>query len=166
MTCAKDRLPPVLSFLYDDLLMPVRCLVVVLALSVSAAACKGNPSPTSPSLNVPFSITELRVGSGAEATTGRSVTVNYTGWLYDTAAVNNKGRQFDSSLDAGRTPLAVTLGAGRVIPGFERGIIGMRTGGQRRVIIPPDLAYGSAGSSGVIPPNATLIFEIELLTVQ
>ena len=145
--------------------MAFRTSLAVLLLAAAAAGCKGNSTPTSPSVNVPFTTSDLRVGTGTEATNGRTATVNYTGWLYDTAAVNNKGRQFDTSV--GRTPFSFVLGANRVIPGFERGVLGMRIGGQRRVIIPPDLAYGSTGSGdGTIPANATLIFEVELLDVQ
>jgi FKBP-type peptidyl-prolyl cis-trans isomerase len=131
-----------------------------------AAACGGD-SGTSPSIlpGAPYSQTDIRVGTGAEATAGRRVTVNYTGWLYDPAAAQNKGQQFDSSLGPGRTPFMLTVGGGQVIRGFDMGVTGMRVGGARRLVIPPDLAYGSAGSSGVIPPNATLVFDIELLDV-
>jgi FKBP-type peptidyl-prolyl cis-trans isomerase FkpA len=93
------------------------------------------------------------------------VTVNYTGWIYDPARAENKGQQFDSSVGAGRQPFNFPLGTGAVIRGFDQGVIGMKVGGLRRVTIPPDLAYGSAGSGGVIPPNATLVFDIELLEV-
>lgn len=103
------------------------------------------------------------MGSGAEAATGREVTVNYTGWLYDPAAAGNKGLQFDTSI--GRGPFSFTIGAGGVIRGWEQGVPGMRVGGRRRLVIPPDLAYGSRGRDP-IPPNATLIFEIELLGVS
>ena len=138
-------------------------VVIVLALAVSG--CSGD-SPTSPSTtNLPFSTVDLRVGTGAEATTGRPVTVNYTGWLYNAAGTDNKGTLFDSSLAAGRTPLDFTIGANNIIPGFSQGTMGMKVGGLRRVIMPPSLAYGSQGSQS-IPPNATLIFEIELLAVR
>ena len=140
-------------------------VLFVSALVVSGCSSEdGNSAPTSPSVNVPFSTTDLRVGTGAEATLGRRVTVNYTGWLYSTSAADNKGAMFDSSLGPGRTPYVFTVGTG-VIEGFSQGTIGMRVGGQRRVIIPPSLGYGSQGS-GPIPPNATLIFELELLAVQ
>ena len=137
-----------------------------MALVVSGCSSgDGNGTPTSPSVNVPFSTTDLRVGTGAEATPGRTVAVDYTGWLYSTSAADNKGTMFDSSRNPGRTPFVFTVGAG-VIPGFSQGTIGMRVGGQRRVIIPPNLGYGSQGSAPAIPPNATLIFELELLAVQ
>jgi FKBP-type peptidyl-prolyl cis-trans isomerase len=131
-----------------------------------AVACGGD-SGTSPSLlpGAPYSQTDIRVGTGAEATAGRRATVNYTGWIYDPAAAQNKGQQFDSSLAPGRTPFVLTVGGGQVIRGFDMGLTGMRVGGARRLVIPPDLAYGSAGSGSVIPPNATLVFDIELLEV-
>jgi FKBP-type peptidyl-prolyl cis-trans isomerase FkpA len=91
------------------------------------------------------------------------VSVTYTGWLYDTAQTDGKGRQFDSN--AGGTPFSFTLGTGFVIRGWDQGVVGMRVGGLRRLIIPPDLAYGSSGQ-GTIPGNATLIFDVELLSVQ
>jgi FKBP-type peptidyl-prolyl cis-trans isomerase len=130
-------------------------------------ACGGgsSSSPTAPSVNVPYSQTDLLVGTGAEATNGKRLTVNYTGWLYDSSAADNKGSQFDSSLLPGRTPFVFILGAGSVIRGWEQGVVGMRVGGQRRLVLPPSLAYGSSGS-GPVPPNATLIFDIELLAVQ
>ena len=113
---------------------------------------------------MPYSQTDLRVGTGADATSGKRLTVNYTGWLYSAGAADNKGAQFDSSI--GRAPFAFTLGAGQVIRGWDQGVAGMKVGGQRRLVLPPDLAYGAAGAGGAIPPNATLIFDIELLGVQ
>jgi len=88
------------------------------------------------------------------------VTVAYTAWLYDSSKTDGKGAQFDSN------NYTFTLGTGQVIKGWDQGVVGMRVGGQRRLVIPPDLAYGSAGSSGVIPPNATLVFDITLISVQ
>lgn len=134
-------------------------LAVVLMCAAVVSACGGNDTPTSPSVNVPFATTDIRVGTGAEATTGRNVTVAYAGWLYSTSAPENKGTQFDSGT------FSFTVGTG-VIAGFSRGVTGMRVGGQRRVVIPPDLGYGSAGSPPTIPGNATLIFDIELRSVQ
>jgi FKBP-type peptidyl-prolyl cis-trans isomerase FkpA len=128
---------------------------LVLLLTGAAAACGGNDTPTSPSLGIPYSATDLVVGTGTVATLGRSVTVSYTGWLYSTTAVENKGTQFDSG------SFSFTLGSG-VIAGFSQGVNGMRVGGRRRVVIPPELGYGAQGSPPAIPGNATLIFEITL----
>jgi peptidylprolyl isomerase len=107
-------------------------------------------------------ITEVVVGTGATATVGKAVTVRYTGWLYDGTRVNRKGTQFDSNV--GKDALAVTVGTG-VVAGFSTGLTGMQVGGKRTVIIPPDQGYGAAGN-GTIPGNATLVFDIELLTVN
>jgi peptidylprolyl isomerase/FKBP-type peptidyl-prolyl cis-trans isomerase FkpA len=104
------------------------------------------------------------VGTGTEATAGRRVTVHYTGWLYDPSQAQNKGRQFDSSV--GGQPFTFTLGANTVIRGWEQGVPGMRVGGQRRLTIPPELGYGAAGSPPVIPPNATLVFDVEAIAVN
>jgi FKBP-type peptidyl-prolyl cis-trans isomerase FkpA len=146
-------------------------VLAILLTTVLATACGGgddgpSSSPTAPSTpSAPFSQTDLRVGTGTEAVAGRTLTVNYTGWLYDPGQAENKGRQFDSS--AGRQPFAFRLGAGGVIRGWDQGLVGMRVGGQRRLVIPPDLAYGSQGAgNGAIPPNATLVFDVELLDVQ
>ncbi|MGE3275296.1 MAG: FKBP-type peptidyl-prolyl cis-trans isomerase [Vicinamibacterales bacterium] len=146
-------------------LVPVLCVAALVATLAATAACGGN-SPTSPSTgSAPFSATDLTVGTGAEAVVGSRVTVNYTGWLYDTSASENKGRQFDTS--AGRGPLGFTVGGGGVIRGWDQGVVGMKVGGRRRLVIPPELAYGSTGAgNGVIPPNATLVFDIELLSVS
>ena len=138
---------------------------VVMGLALMASACGSDSTPTAPSANVPFSTVDLRVGTGAEATIGRRVSVNYSGWLWDAAGFDNKGSRFDSSLQPGRGPLDFVVGTG-VIQGFSQGTIGMRVGGLRRVIIPPSLGYGAAGNGSTIPGNATLIFELELLSVQ
>lgn len=135
---------------------------------MSAAACGGSsstaPSPTDQTwvANVPFSTTDLTAGTGAEAIAGSRIVVDYYGWLYSTATSDNKGSLFDTSLQTGRTPFQLVLGAGQVIPGWEQGIPGMKVGGIRRLIIPPALAYGSTGSGSAIPPNATLVFEVRL----
>lgn len=95
---------------------------------------------------------------------GATVTVPYTGWLYDASAPNFRGAQFDSSV--GKTPFTFKLGAGQVIAGWDQGVAGMKVGGSRTLIIPSALAYGSAGAVGVIPPNAALVFKVDLLTVK
>ena len=108
---------------------------------------------------------DVQVGSGSEAQSGQTVTVHYTGWLYTDAQPDNKGTKFDSSRDRNE-PFSFDLGAGQVIPGWDQGVAGMRVGGQRTLTIPPHLGYGARGAGGVIPPNATLVFDVELLGVQ
>jgi FKBP-type peptidyl-prolyl cis-trans isomerase FkpA len=139
-------------------------LAVATGLAAGCGGGGGSSTPSSPSpAGAPFSQTDLRAGTGAEAVAGRTLTVHYTGWLYAAAQPDQKGQQFDSSV--GRTPFSFLLGAGRVIQGWERGMPGMRVGGLRRLVIPPELGYGSQGA-GSIPPNATLVFDVELLDVQ
>jgi FKBP-type peptidyl-prolyl cis-trans isomerase FkpA len=108
---------------------------------------------------------DSKVGAGAEAAAGRLVRVHYTGWLYDEGRADHKGRKFDSSRDR-NDPFEFKLGGGDVIPGWDQGVVGMRVGGQRTLTIPPDLGYGAQGAGGVIPPNATLVFDVELLDVK
>lgn len=111
-------------------------------------------------------IEDLRDGSGSAAASGMSLVVHYTGWLYEPTALGYRGRKFDSSRDRG-APFTFTLGAGRVIPGWEIGLMGLEVGGLRRLVIPPELAYGSRGAgNGLIPPNSTLVFEVELIGVE
>ena len=113
---------------------------------------------TSPTVTASgLSITDLDLGNGKEATAGQKVTVNYKGML-------ENGKEFDSSYDRG--PFSFSLGAGQVIKGWDEGVAGMKIGGKRKLIIPPELGYGSRGAGGVIPPNATLVFEVELLDVN
>lgn len=100
-------------------------------------------------------------GSGAQAQAGQHVSVHYSGWLYEDG---QRGEKFDSSLDRGQ-PFAFPLGAGMVIRGWDEGVQGMKAGGRRTLIIPPELGYGARGAAGVIPPNATLLFEVQLLAV-
>jgi FKBP-type peptidyl-prolyl cis-trans isomerase FkpA len=108
---------------------------------------------------------DTKAGTGAEAVSGRPVQVHYTGWLYDEKSADHKGRKFDSSRDR-NDPFTFRLGGGEVIPGWDQGVAGMRVGGQRTLTIPPDLGYGAQGAGGVIPPNATLVFDVELLAVK
>ena len=116
----------------------------------------GGASPSEPAADL--KIEDVKVGDGKEAADGNSVTVHYTGTLTD-------GTKFDSSLDR-QDPFTFQLGAGAVIKGWEQGVKGMKVGGKRKLTIPPQLAYGEAGAGGVIPPNATLLFDIELIDVK
>jgi FKBP-type peptidyl-prolyl cis-trans isomerase FkpA len=109
--------------------------------------------------------TDVTVGGGAEARTGATVHVHYTGWLYDPAASDHRGKKFDSSKDGG-APFEFRLGAGEVIQGWDEGVAGMKVGGTRLLTVPPALGYGAGGASGIIPPNATLVFELELVDVR
>lgn len=112
-----------------------------------------------------FTKIDVKVGEGAVAQAGQQVSVHYTGWLYDPAAADNHGAKFDSSVDRGN-PFEFPLGAGRVIKGWDEGVAGMKVGGQRTLIIPADMGYGARGAGNAIPPNATLIFDVELLGVE
>jgi len=135
----------------------------ILVALVYAGACGSSSTSPSASVSVPFSATDLTTGSGTTAVAGRTVSVNYTGWLYDASKTDNKGTQFDSSI--GRGLFSFVLGAGQVIAGWDQGVVGMKVGGKRRLIIPPSLGYGSAGT-GPIPGNSTLVFDVELVAVQ
>jgi FKBP-type peptidyl-prolyl cis-trans isomerase len=108
---------------------------------------------------------DVKQGTGTEAVAGKQVVVHYTGWLYDPSKPDSHGAKFDSSRDRS-SPFTFPLGAGRVIKGWDEGVAGMKVGGQRTLVIPPQLGYGARGAGGVIPPNATLIFDVELLDVQ
>jgi FKBP-type peptidyl-prolyl cis-trans isomerase len=109
--------------------------------------------------------TDNKLGEGEQANVGHHVTVHYTGWLYDEAAPDHKGKKFDSSRDRNE-PFDFPLGAGHVIKGWDQGVEGMKVGGQRTLIIPASLGYGARGAGGVIPPDATLVFDVELLGVN
>ncbi|MGE0705602.1 MAG: FKBP-type peptidyl-prolyl cis-trans isomerase [Vicinamibacterales bacterium] len=127
----------------------------------SAAAETGAPVADVASLQV----TDTKPGTGAEAVAGQQVSVHYTGWLYSPGAENQRGTKFDSSVDRGE-PFAFRLGAGQVIRGWDEGVAGMKVGGTRTLVIPSAMGYGSRGAGGVIPPNAALVFDVELLGVQ
>lgn len=123
------------------------------------------PNPPRAPVSPAYTRTDLQVGTGPEARKGKGLRVHYTGWLYDPSKPDMKGRMFDSSSDRG--PFDFVLGAGQVILGWDQGFDGMKVGGRRRLVIPPTLGYGVDGAGdGIIPPNATLIFEMELLDVQ
>jgi FKBP-type peptidyl-prolyl cis-trans isomerase FkpA len=135
---------------------------------MTALACGGTDSSmgaSGVSTITNLQVTDVKVGTGTEATTGKNVTVHYTGWLYDANAADRHGAKFDSSRDRNE-PFSFPLGAGRVIRGWDQGVAGMKVGGQRTLVIPPSLGYGSSGMGGVIPPNATLVFDVELLDVR
>jgi FKBP-type peptidyl-prolyl cis-trans isomerase FkpA len=138
----------------------VLAAIALAAITAFASACVD--APATPTSTAPFSSTDLVVGTGADALTGSTVTVDYTGWLYDASKTDGKGLQFDSSI--GRTPFQFTLGTNQVIQGWDRGIPGMKIGGKRRLVIPPSLAYGSI-RSGPIPPNSTLVFDITMISI-
>ena len=124
--------------------------------NVSKEAEVNDPELTTTSSGLKYK--DLAVGAGAAASRGKTAVVHYTGWLVD-------GTKFDSSLDRGE-PFEFPVGGGRVIKGWDEGVVGMKPGGKRRLVIRPDLAYGATGAGGVIPPDATLIFEVELLEVK
>ena len=143
--------------------------LIYLVLALAAMACggpghSGRPGPyTGPQPS--FTQTDLTVGTGTRAARTARITVNYTGWVYDPNKPDHKGSQFDTSV--GRGPLSFTLGRGEVIPGWDQGFNDMRVGGKRQLIIPADMAYGAEGSpDGSIPPNAPIMFEMELVDVK
>ncbi len=132
----------------------------------STAACSRQAATTMEKSDVTQLIkTDTKMGTGAEAVAGHDVSVHYTGWLYDESAPDHKGKKFDSSRDRGQ-PFEFPLGAGHVIKGWDQGVAGMKVGGQRTLVIPPEMGYGARGAGGVIPPNATLVFDVELLDVR
>jgi FKBP-type peptidyl-prolyl cis-trans isomerase FkpA len=153
--------------------MRVTTSFLTLLLVLALAACQeetDHPPQTEDATVAQSNITELikadeQVGTGNEATAGRQVTVHYTGWLYDESRPDHKGKKFDSSRDRNE-PFPFRLGAGDVIRGWDEGVAGMKVGGRRTLTIPPGLGYGSRGAGGVIPPNATLVFDVELLDVR
>ena len=137
--------------------------VVLLVTTLVASGCSDS-SPTSPTPDAaPFSSTDLIVGTGAEATNGKTLTVHYTLWLYSSSAADHKGTQVQTT--SGGSPYTFVLGAGRVIAGWDQGVPGMKVGGRRELVIPPSLGYGASAQQG-IPANSTLVFDIDLLGVQ
>jgi FKBP-type peptidyl-prolyl cis-trans isomerase len=142
-----------------------RFACAVVALTIAAVPLFGRvEAATNQVTEMPNGLkyTDTKTGDGATATPGNKVSVHYTGWLYNNGA---KGTKFDSSVDRGQ-PFQFTLGAHQVIAGWDEGVAGMKVGGKRTLIIPPELGYGARGAGGVIPPNATLMFDVELLGVQ
>lgn len=139
-------------------------LPVFLSLLV-LAGCSGDPGVPPGGSVAELQRIDERIGTGALASAGHAVTVHYTGWLYDEAAADKRGREFDSSRRRDQ-PFTFPLGVGKVIRGWDDGVAGMRVGGQRTLLIPAYMAYGRKGAGGVIPPNASLVFEVELLDVK
>lgn len=135
------------------------CAAAALLVPVLAAGCGDSPTMAPPS----FSQTDLRAGTGTGAVNGNTLTVFYTGWLYDPARPDQKGLQFDTNV--GGTAFSFVLGADQVIDGWDQGLTGVRAGGIRRLVIPPSLAYGSV-RNGPIPPNSTLVFDVEVTKIE
>ena len=152
---------------------PLTMTAVVLALGVScgitnpafAEAVKQEKSTMTDTKITELVKTDTKVGTGKEAVNNKLVIVHYTGWLYDAKAPKNRGAKFDSSVDRGQ-PFDFMLGAGQVIKGWDQGVAGMKVGGQRTLTIPSEMGYGARGAGGAIPPNATLLFDVELLDVK
>lgn len=139
-------------------------LLLLLAALLLVAACS-DPGPPPGGRIDQLQRIDVQTGEGAVAAAGRTVSVHYTGWLYDENAPQQRGEQFDSSRERGE-PITFLLGAGRVVRGWDEGITGMRVGGQRILMIPPEYGYGRSGAGGVIPPHASLVFEVELVGVE
>lgn len=147
-------------------MIPIRlaCATVALATIAAVTPLGRSDAATNQVIEMPNGLkyTDDKAGDGATATAGNKVSVHYTGWLSNNGA---KGKKFDSSVDRGQ-PFQFTLGAHQVIAGWDEGVAGMKVGGKRTLTIPPELGYGARGAGGVIPPDATLIFDVELLGVQ
>jgi FKBP-type peptidyl-prolyl cis-trans isomerase FkpA len=145
--------------------LPVIAAFVAL-LSLSACGGGSSVASTAADNSQPAALikTDTVVGTGADAVAGKTLTVNYTGWLYSATAAGYKGTQFDTSV--GRGTFQFVLGQGRVIAGWDQGLVGMKVGGKRTLLIPSSLGYGVAGAAPSIPPNAGLVFDVELIAVQ
>jgi FKBP-type peptidyl-prolyl cis-trans isomerase FkpA len=143
----------------------LRALTPLICLLLLTLACSSSPPPPGQSTIKTLETVDAKVGDGTEATWGKEVLVHYTGWIYDQNRSENRGREFDSSRDR-NDPLAFTIGKAEVIKGWEEGVNGMKVGGRRVLTIPPDMAYGKEGLGELIPPDATLIFDIELIEVK
>ena len=143
---------------------------MLLALIITVSCQNTGDQQMSDEQDRPTTVTEMIVedivvGDGAEATAGASAVVHYTGWLYAPGNPDNRGNKFDSSVDRGQ-PFTFPVGQGRVIRGWDEGVAGMKVGGKRVLIIPPDMGYGARGAGDTIPPNSTLLFEVELLDLN
>jgi FKBP-type peptidyl-prolyl cis-trans isomerase FkpA len=148
---------PKLSFLM--------CVVLVAACGSKSEAPPAAAAPPPANIVTGLQKTTLKAGTGAAIGGGQIAVVQYTGWLYEAGAADHKGKQFDSSRDR-REPFKFPLDTGSVIKGWDQGVVGMKVGESRRLVIPPELAYGDAGAGGVIPPGATLVFDVELVGIE
>jgi len=146
---------------------PARILAAAMLLA-AIAACTGQTAGPAPAATSPVNSLEsddLKVGTGTPIAAGQQAVVQYTGWLYDASTADKKGKEFDSSANSGQ-PFRFVIGGGQVIKGWDQGVAGMKVGGRRRLVIPADLAYGQEGAGGVIPPGATLVFEVTLVGIE
>jgi FKBP-type peptidyl-prolyl cis-trans isomerase len=147
-------------------ILPVAIACAVAGALLGCQPAPNNNTPTAATSAVSsLETTDLAKGSGAAVAPGQFAVVQYTGWLYEPAAPDHKGKEFDSSSKGG-APFRFQLGAGQVIKGWDQGVAGMQIGGKRRLVIPADLAYGESGAGGVIPPGATLVFDVELVGIE
>ena len=140
--------------------------------AASSSAPAGAPAAETPAAStstgtetMALQKTDLSPGTGDEIKSGQTARVHYTGWLYDAVAAENKGKKFDSSVDRNE-PFEFPVGAGMVIRGWDEGVVGMKVGGKRRLVIPPDMGYGARGFPPVIPPGSTLVFDVELVEIH
>ncbi len=141
-------------------------LAIIFTVLTALAGCSEQTVTSSTSESIAALVKkDVKIGDGDEAARGDMISVHYTGWLYDGSATSNKGKKFDSSRDRGQ-PFGFKLGAGGVIQGWDQGVAGMKVGGQRTLTIPSSLGYGARGAGGSIPPNATLVFDVELLNIR
>lgn len=143
----------------------IGAMIFTFSITGCTTSTMDSSTQSSPAKVTSLSKTDEKIGTGKEAVAGKSVVVHYTGWLYEPSAPQHHGAKFDSSLDRGQ-PFSFPLGAGMVIKGWDEGVAGMKVGGKRTLVIPANLAYGERGAGGVIPPNAPLIFDVELLDVR
>lgn len=142
------------------------CLLPLLLVGCSSPSNPADRAGTGQVSDIPaMQIIDQKIGTGPAAKTGDTVEVNYTGWLYDAKAKDHHGAKFDSSYDHGDT-FTFPLGAGQVIKGWDQGVVGMKVGGKRTLLLPSSMGYGSRGAGGAIPPNAALVFDVELVGIK
>lgn len=168
------------SFKHRELAFSLCAAALAASVSIGSATAQVqlapaalNAAPFTPNLSATAGakVTELKKidvaeGKGAEAVPGKAAIVHYTGWLYDPSVPDGRGKKFDSSRDGKGIPFGFIIGVGKVIKGWDQGVAGMKVGGKRTLVIPPELGYGEGGAGNVIPPNATLVFDIELIDVK